>query len=175
MYPFTCAWAVRAAPTATLSGAEEGSKSTRPPEQRQARGARSKGTRWAFPGKSLAGATCPTPARPPPLSLRVPTPSTTLEPRLGRHRHGGMQIFVKTKGLRGLDRNQKTRQQRGSLPRMPTRPRQGSCRRYPRGPGKTLAKGARKAPARPLQGISARPRQGLAAPSPPQLSSRPTN
>ena len=78
------------------------------------------------PGKSLAGATCQTPARPPPLSLRVLTPSTTLEPRLGRGLRSDMQIFVKTKGLRSLYRNQKTRQQRGSLPRMPMRPRQGS-------------------------------------------------
>ena len=34
------------------------------------------------PGKSLAGATCPTPAEPPPLSLRVPTPL--------RHRNQGL-------------------------------------------------------------------------------------
>ena len=49
------------------------------------------------PGKNLAGATFPTPAEPHPLSPRVPTPSTTLESRLGRHLHGGMQIFVETR------------------------------------------------------------------------------
>ena len=52
------------------------------------------------PGKSLAGATCPTPARPPPLSLRALTPSTVSRPRLRGALHSGMQIFVKTKGLR---------------------------------------------------------------------------
>ena len=51
------------------------------------------------PSKGLAGATYPIPARPPPLSRRVLTPSTTLEPRLGRLLRGAMQIFVKTRGL----------------------------------------------------------------------------
>ena len=98
------------------------------------------------------------------MGLRVLTPSTTLEPRLGRRLRGGMQIFVKTKGLRGLDRNQKTKQQRGSLPRMPTGPRQGSCRRYPRGPGKTLARNISKTVAmlcRPVADPAQRPTHQL--------------
>ena len=51
------------------------------------------------PGEDLAGATCPTPAGLPPLSLRDPTPSTTLEPKLERRLLGGMLIFVKTKNM----------------------------------------------------------------------------
>ena len=59
------------------------------------------------PGKTLAGATSVAPARAcpgklaqhqqsePPLSPRVPTQPATLEPGLGRHLRGGMQIFVK--------------------------------------------------------------------------------
>ena len=93
-----------------LDGAEE-AKIQDYQSSAETRGAKSEEARWVSPGKSLAGddlrcpgkslagATYPTPARPPPLSLRVPTPSTTLEPRLGRRLHGGMQIFVKTEGL----------------------------------------------------------------------------
>ena len=51
------------------------------------------------PGNNLAGATCPTPAEPPPLSPRAPTPSTTLEPMLRRYLHGGLQNFVETKNM----------------------------------------------------------------------------
>ena len=60
---------------------------------------KSKRARWTSPGRTLAGAAAAAPARAlpgrlaqhqqsaPPLSPRVPTPSTTLEPRLGRHLH----------------------------------------------------------------------------------------
>ena len=49
------------------------------------------------PGKSLAGATCPMPAEQAtlePVGSNTSQP-TTLEPGLGRHLCGGMQIFVK--------------------------------------------------------------------------------
>ena len=110
MYPFTCARAVVATPAATLAGVEEAEIQDYQ-SSAETRGANSEGARWVSPGKSLAGddlrcpgkslaeATYPTPATPPPLSLRFPTPSTTLEPRLGRCLHGGMQIFVKTKNI----------------------------------------------------------------------------
>ena len=74
LYPFTCAWAVRAAPAATLSRAEEGSqryktgKATPRPETQRARGRGGlprQDPRWGSLrslGKILAGATCPTPA-----------------------------------------------------------------------------------------------------------------
>ena len=87
-----------------------GSKGTRRLDQRQAGNTKSRRARWTLPtrplpgglhspGKNLAGATRPTSAGLPPLSLRVPTPSTTLEPKLGRRLRGGMQIFVKTKNI----------------------------------------------------------------------------
>ena len=49
----------------------------------------------AAPARALPGQLAQRQQSAPPLSPRVPTPSTTLEPRLGRHLHGGMQIFVK--------------------------------------------------------------------------------
>ena len=51
------------------------------------------------PGKTLAKVALPHQLSELPLSPRAPTPSTTLEPRLGRHLRGGMQIFVKTRSL----------------------------------------------------------------------------
>ena len=98
--------------TATLSRAEEGSR--REAEARDNQGnakTRNAGEEEGEVdslGKILAEAASTAPARAlpgqlaqhqqsePPLSPRVPTPSTTLEPRLGRHLRGGMQIFVKT-------------------------------------------------------------------------------
>ena len=68
-------------------------------------------------------------------------PSTTLEPRLGRRLHSGMQIFVKTEGLQNLDENQKTKtpgkilagDAHDAAARPLPGPRQDPCRRHPRG------------------------------------------
>ena len=100
------------------------------------------------PGKTLAEAASAAPAgalpgQPaqrqqsvPPLSPRVPTPSTTLEPRLGRHLRGGMQIFVKIIRTQDQMRTRRRRPSTRSLPRESTRP-----------------------PARSLPGTTAMPRQ----------------
>ena len=141
MYPFTCTRAVRAAPATTLSRAEEGSRNTRLPEQRQDRGARRSSNKMVFP-----------PARVLPGQLIHPTPSTMLGPRLGKRLHGGMQIFVKTKSLRSPDENQKARQPRGSLPRMPTRPRQDSLPKTPARPRRDSCRGCVGCPGKGLAG-----------------------
>ena len=49
----------------------------------------------AAPARALPGQLAQRQKSVPPLSPRVPTSSTTLEPRLRRHLCGGMQIFVK--------------------------------------------------------------------------------
>ena len=54
LYPFTCACAVVATPATMLGGAEE-AKIQDHPSSTEARGAKSKGTKWVSPGKSLAG------------------------------------------------------------------------------------------------------------------------
>ena len=121
------------------------------------------------PGKTLAGAASTAPARTvpgqvtrrqrstPPLSPRVPTaPTTTLEPRLGRHLHGGMQIFVKIMNTQDQMRTRRRRSSARSLPRKSTRPptrslsgttampRQDPCW----GPDKTLAESTYEATTR---------------------------
>ena len=65
MHPFTCAWAVRAAPTATLSRAGRDAGATPRPEMQ-----REKEGEVDSPGKAIAGATCP-----------MPTEHATLEPK----------------------------------------------------------------------------------------------
>ena len=56
LHPFTCARAVRAAPTVTLSRAEEGCRSTRRSEKRQdQRRKESKRVRWTPPARPLSG------------------------------------------------------------------------------------------------------------------------
>ena len=107
---YLCAGSRSHPPAATLGRAgETKAQDNQSNAKTRARGAKGQGglSPWQepcrgslrSPGKNLAGATCPTLAKLPPLSLRVPTPSTTLEPRLGRCLHGGMQIFVKTKNI----------------------------------------------------------------------------
>ena len=73
-----------------------GSKDTRLSRQRPSQKHKEQRDKVGFPrqepcrgglriaGKSLAGATYPTPARPPPLSLRVPTPTTHWNEGSGR-------------------------------------------------------------------------------------------
>ena len=100
---------------ATLSRAEEGSRREAEAQDGQGntktRNTKSKGGKvdsprqdpcrggLRGPGKSLAEATCPTPARPPPVSLRVMTPSTNVKTEAQERLRGGMQIFVETEGL----------------------------------------------------------------------------
>ena len=62
LYPFACKRAVVATPAATLGGAEE-AKTLDYQSSARARGGKSEGTRWASPGKSLAGAAYVAPAR----------------------------------------------------------------------------------------------------------------
>ena len=62
LYPFTCARAVVATPVAVLGEAEE-AKVRDCQGSTQARGAKSKGARWASPGKCLAGAAYVAPAK----------------------------------------------------------------------------------------------------------------
>ena len=92
-----------------LGGAEEG-KVRDCQGSTQARGMKSEGARWASPGNTLAGAAYIAPARALPGGLPHTSEAATLEPESsdtidmvetktqGRLR-GGMQIFVKTKGL----------------------------------------------------------------------------
>jgi hypothetical protein len=61
--PFTCARAVRATPTATLSRTEEGSRSTRRSKQRQGQRHEEQKGEVDAPGKALAGGTSAAPAR----------------------------------------------------------------------------------------------------------------
>ena len=114
------------------------------------------------PGETLAGAASAAPARAlpgqlaqrqqsaPPLSPRVPTPpTTTLEPRLGRDLHDGMQIFVKIISTQDQMRTRRRRSSTRSLPRKSTRPlarslpgtttmpRQDPCRGHLRGHSQT--------------------------------------
>ena len=100
------------------------------------------------------------------MSPWVPTPpTTTLEPRLGRHLCGGMQIFVKTKNSQDQMRIGRQQSSPRSSPKKPTRPparslpgtpaRRGKTLAGPPGktlaepPGKTVAKCTGKATARP--------------------------
>ena len=144
-YPSTCARVIRATPAATLSRARGRSRSARTPESAPAKGTRRAKRRQDqrhkeregevdSPGKSLAGAASAAQARAlpgqlaqrqqgaPPLSPRVPTPSTTLEPRLGRHLHGGMQIFAKIISTQDQMRTRRRRSSARSLPRKSTGP-----------------------------------------------------
>ena len=85
--------------TAARSRAKEGSRREAEAQDGQGnaktRNTKEQRDKAGSPGKTLAGATCPMPAERAALEPRVPTPSTTLEPRHGRHLRGGMQIFVK--------------------------------------------------------------------------------
>ena len=56
---------------------------------------KSKRARWTPPARPLPGQLPRCQQSEPPLSPRVPTQPTTLEPRLGRRLCGGMQIFIK--------------------------------------------------------------------------------
>ena len=142
--------------TATLSRAEEGSR--REAEAQDKHGnAKTRKTKEqegevGFLGKILAEAVSAVPARAlpgqpsrcqrskPPLSPWVPTPQTTLEPRLGRHLCGGMQIFVKIINMRS-DEDQKTTTLGGILAEV-----------IHKTPGKRLAGDDCNATARPLPG-----------------------
>ena len=113
MYPFTCARIVGAAPAATPSRTGElnqgkteaqdnqgNAKTKNTKKQRGEAGSPDKifaGGSLSGPGKTLAGAARPHQRSEPSSSTRDPTQPTTLELGLGRHLHGGMQIFVKTK------------------------------------------------------------------------------
>jgi len=55
LYPFTCARVVGAAPAAEPSGAEEGSKAARQPEERQAKNTKSRRARWTPSARPLPG------------------------------------------------------------------------------------------------------------------------
>ena len=101
LYPFTCARTVGAAPVATPSrtGEVNQGKTEAQDSQGNAKAKNTKKQRGKAgpPGKTLAGAARPHQRSEPPSSPRVPTQLTTLKLGLGRHLHGGMQIFVKTK------------------------------------------------------------------------------
>ena len=168
MHPFTCTRAVAAPrPWPRLAGQRKQRHMTTRP--RPSRKHKEQKGEVDTPGKALAGAASTAPARAlpgqlaqcqqsaPPLSPRVPTLSTTLEPRLGRHLHGGMQIFEKIIGTQDQMRTKRRRSSGRSLPRKSTKPparslpgttamlRQDPCR----DPGKTLAEDISWAMTRP--------------------------
>ena len=101
LYPFTCAREVGAAPKATPSRAGEVNqgKTKAQDSQSNAKTENAKRQRGGSvsPSKTLAGAARPHQRSEPPSSPQVPTQPTTLELGLGRHLHGAVQIFVKTK------------------------------------------------------------------------------
>ena len=124
-----------------------GSKDTRLPEQHQDRGATSGGTRWALPGRSLAGAAYVAPARALQSNLPNTSKAATLEPKspdtindIGTKAREALAWWhadlSQDQGHTILDENQKTETPARSLPGTLTRP-----------------------PARPLPGKPARPRQ----------------
>ena len=132
LYPFTCARAVGAAPTAAPSRTGEVNRGETEAQDSQSN-AKAKNTKKqrgeaGSPGRTLAGAARPHQQSEPPLSPRVPTQPVTLELGLGRHLHGGMQIFVKTRNTQDQMRIRRRRSSARSLPRKATKT-----------PGKTLA------------------------------------
>ena len=129
------------------------------------------------PGKGLAGATFPTPLERATLEPKGSKhrQTTTLEPRLGRHLHGGMPIFVKITYTQVQMRTRRRRSSARSLPRRSTRPptsalpgtttapRQDPCR----GPRQDPCRGHQQghSQARTSQDSTAVPMQLLAQPA----------
>ncbi|KAM3366033.1 hypothetical protein ACQJBY_015536 [Aegilops geniculata] len=111
LYPFTCARAVGAAPTATSSRTGEVSQGKTEAQDNQsnakAKTTKSRGTKQvprqdpcraasAALTRPLPGQLAPHQQSEPPLSPRPPAPSSTWGQGSGRYLCGGMQIFVKT-------------------------------------------------------------------------------
>ena len=100
LYPYTCARAVGAAPTVTLSRTGEVSQGKTEAQDDQSNAktktTKSRGTKQVPPARPLPGQLAPHQQSEPPLSPRSPTPSSTWGQGSGRHLCGGMQIFVKT-------------------------------------------------------------------------------
>ena len=171
--PFTCARAVRATHRGHTwqgrGGKPERSRSTKankttPRPRAQRSEGRSKFPRqdpcWgnlSGPDKTLARADRPTLAERASLKPTVSNTINHVGPGLGRHLHGGMQIFVKTKNIQDQIRIGGQHSPSRSLPKKPTRPsarslpgvlaRHGRTLAGP--PDKALARGENRATARP--------------------------
>ena len=98
--PFSCARAVRVAPTATPSRMREVSQGKIEAQDNRsntkAKTTKSRGMKQVPPARPLPGQRAPLEQREPPLSPRSPTPSSMWGQGSGRHLCGGIQIFVKT-------------------------------------------------------------------------------